>query len=184
MSGAHTAKAREGPAERSYPLKWKVQVKAWTKTKISSPLRKYKVAWVTLQSKDYQMRGAWLAQSAERVTPYFGVVSSSPTVRVEITLKKLKKKFLHTVFKGWIVFFQKSTLLFIYLTISTQLCFYCGKKKTNITLNSAILLTCKRTVQQYDVSFGSIHIAMHRSLELLHLVKLKPTNHTNFKYFM
>ena len=36
--------------------------------------------------------GTWLTQSVEHVTLYFGIVSSSLTLGVEITLKKALKK--------------------------------------------------------------------------------------------
>ena len=45
--------------------------------------------------RKFNNRGAWLAQSEERVTLNLGVVSLSPTLGVEITKKnnnKLKKK--------------------------------------------------------------------------------------------
>lgn len=35
--------------------------------------------------------GSWLAHSVERVTLNFGVVSSNPTLGIEITLKRKKK---------------------------------------------------------------------------------------------
>ena len=39
-------------------------------------------------------RGAWLAQSVEHATLDLRVVSSSPTLDMEPTLKKKKKKFI------------------------------------------------------------------------------------------
>lgn len=36
--------------------------------------------------------GSWLAHSVERVTLNFGVVSSNPTLGIEITLKRKKKR--------------------------------------------------------------------------------------------
>jgi len=43
-------------------------------------------------NKKANHRGAWQAQSVEHLTLDLGVVSLSPRVGVEITLKKKKKK--------------------------------------------------------------------------------------------
>lgn len=43
--------------------------------------------------KNFNKQGTWLAQVVEHETPGLGVVSSSPRLGVEITLKKLKKIF-------------------------------------------------------------------------------------------
>ena len=44
------------------------------------------------QSRRVAFRGTWLAQSVEFVTLDLGVVSSSPTLGVEFTLKKKKRR--------------------------------------------------------------------------------------------
>lgn len=43
-----------------------------------------------VQKAKNAMEGAWLAPSTEHATPDLGAVSSSPTLRVEVTLRKLQ----------------------------------------------------------------------------------------------
>ena len=52
---------------------------------------------VTFRSESLEDRGTWLSQSVEHATPDLGVMSSSPMLGIEITLKN--KIFKNNFFK-------------------------------------------------------------------------------------